>query len=89
MYSASVRVGPGQSAVLVLHLEGSIPAGSAYRLQVLNQPMVNPDTVSVKIASSSPAWQVTSSDGLLADGRQATRSGPLTQSRTFSATFGS
>ena len=72
----------------MLHLEGSIPAGSTYRLQVLNQPMVNPDTVSVKVVSSSPAWQVTSSDGLLADGRQATRAGPLTQGQTFSAIFG-
>ncbi len=89
VYSTSIRVGPGQSAVLVLHLEGSIPASSTYRLQVLNQPLVNPDTVNVKIVSSSPTWRVTSSDGLLADGRQATRGGPLTQSQTFSATFGS
>ncbi len=89
VYSTPIRVGPGQSAVLVLHLEGSIPAGSTYRLQVLNQPMVNPDTVSVKVVASSPAWTVTSADGLLADGRQATRSGPITHGQTFSATFGS
>ncbi len=89
VYSTSIRVPAGKSAVLVLHLEGTIPTRSTYRLQVLNQPMVNPDTVSVTVASSSPAWQVTSSDGLLANGRQATRSGILTQSQNFSATFGS
>ena len=88
VFSTSVRVPPGQSTVLVLHLGGSIPAGSTYRLQILNQPMVNPDAVSVKVAANSPAWKVTSSQGLLADGGQATRSGPLTQSQLFSATFG-
>jgi hypothetical protein len=87
VYSADVSLAPGQTSTVVLHLEGTIQGGSTYRLQVLNQPLVNPDSLSVTVASSSPAWHISSADGLVADRRQATISGPLTENHEVSVTF--
>ncbi len=64
VYSSDFSVAAGDTAVIELRLEGSIAGGSTYRLQVLNQPVVNSDTLSIKVTSSSPAWHVKSAQGL-------------------------
>ena len=63
VYSDFVSVPAGGTRTLVFHLEGSVPAGSTYHLEVLSQPLVHDDSVAVRIHSSSPAWHVASADG--------------------------
>ena len=58
VYSDFVSVPAGGTRTLVFHLEGSVPAGSTYHLEVLSQPLVHDDTVAVRVHSSSPAWHV-------------------------------
>jgi hypothetical protein len=87
VYSTTMSVGPGQSSTLVLHLEGTVPSGTTYRLQVLNQPMVNADTLSVAVRSASPAWHLFTGDGLSVEGSTATFTGGVTENRTLSVDF--
>ena len=89
VYSLDVRVPPGQTRTLVLHLEGTISTGSTYHLQVLNEPLVHDDTLSLHVASSSPSWHITSAEGLVAGPRAATASGPLSKDQSVAVDFGS
>jgi len=89
VYSSDITLGPGQTTTLVLHLEGTIPSGPTYHLDVLNQPLVHDDTLSVKVVPSSPAWHITSAVGLDAGSHAATTRGPLSQNEHLAVTFGS
>jgi hypothetical protein len=89
VYSSDISLAPGQTSVFVLHLSGSVPAGSTYHLQVLSQPLVNPDALSVHVRSSSPSWHVASSQGLSAEqgGTVAAITAPLVHDERLSVTF--
>ncbi len=87
VYSGFVTLPSHGEATLVLHLDGSVPAGSAYHLQVLSQPLVHDDGLHVRIHSSSPAWHVGSASGLVVADGQATLSGTISTDRRFSVRF--
>ncbi len=87
VYSATLAVGPGQTSILVLHLSGALPPGSTYHLQVLNQPMVNSDNLSVDVQASSSAWHATTASGLAPQGNTASMTGPLDHDERLSVTF--
>lgn len=58
-YSTYVQVGPGASRDLTVQLQGRIPASNGYSLAMYQQPMINPDQVSVSVTDSGdPARRV-------------------------------
>jgi hypothetical protein len=89
VYSQFVSIPPGGTATLVYRLEGMVAPGTDYKLQLLTQPLVNPDSVHVKIHSSSPSWHVTKASGLLVAGGSAVLDAPVTVDRRFTAHFAS
>jgi hypothetical protein len=87
VYSDFVSIPPGGTATLVYRLDGMVTAGATYHLQLLSQPLVHPDTLHVRIHSSSPAWHVDSSSGLLVAGGSGVLDAPVTVDRRFTAHF--
>ncbi len=68
VYSALVTIAPGESATLEYTLEGTIQTGDRYVLQVSPQPLVHPDTFTVRAASGSPDWAVDADQSNVTDG---------------------
>lgn len=65
VYSTRLFIPAGQTVTLVLHLSGAIEPADAYRLTVANQPMVNPDTMTLHVtpqagytAEAGRGWEV-------------------------------
>ncbi len=58
VYTNLITIAPGGSATLEHMLEGTIATGDRYRLQVSPQPLVQPDSYSVRVSSGSPDWIV-------------------------------
>lgn len=55
VYSSYVDIPPGGTATLLLDLEGSLPGGAAYRLDVMHQPTVSPPQVTASL-SLAAGW---------------------------------
>ena len=80
---------PAQSTrTVVLHLKGKIPKGDTYHLQVLQQPLVQSDHVTVTVTSASKPWKIKSTDGLTVVDGVATTSGVSVADHDLSVTFG-
>ncbi len=63
VYSAYVEIPAGQSVTIEVSLFGHLESGATYRLQVANQPLVNPDEVRVHVRPASD-WEIVASDTL-------------------------
>jgi hypothetical protein len=87
VFSDFVTVPSGGTRTLVFHLEGSVPAGSTYHLQVLSQPLVHDDSLALRIHSSSPSWHVSSAGGLAVAGGEATGSGSISTDHRYTIHF--
>ncbi|MGH9169494.1 MAG: hypothetical protein ACRD0Z_01240 [Acidimicrobiales bacterium] len=87
--SAFVSVPPGGTTTIVLRVEGSLPTGTAYRLTMSRQPMVNADQAQVSV-TLPPGEGFTCSSGLAlsAAGSQATARFELDTNVSFSASVG-
>jgi hypothetical protein len=88
VYSSDFVVYAGQTATIVLKLEGVIGDSSNYHLQVLTQPLVNPDTLAIRVRSSSPAWHVKSAQGLDVGADSASTLGVINTDHRYSVHFG-
>jgi Protein of unknown function (DUF4012) len=87
VYSEFVTIPAGATRTLVFHLEGSVPAGSTYHLQVLSQPLVHNDSIGVRVHSSSPAWHVGSANGLTVTDGEASWSGSISTDQRYTIHF--
>jgi hypothetical protein len=58
VYSSDLQIPPGSEVTLVLELNGEIAVGDDYDLVMVQQPLVNNDSVLVNVRSSAPDWQV-------------------------------
>ena len=87
VYSDFVTVPSGATSTLVFHLEGSVVAGSTYRLQLLNQPLVRDDLVHLRIHSSSPAWHVGTAAGLQVDAGEAATTASVGTDQRYTVHF--
>lgn len=63
VFSTLVTVPSGERVTLAFDLGGSIPAGQGYQLDVLTQPMVNADDLSLSVRTASPDRQLTPLQG--------------------------
>lgn len=88
VFSAMVRLGPGQSADLVVDLNGQIAAGTDYALTVADQPLVNPDDITVTVTGAS-SWKVRGAVGLTATNDAAIGSIAQDRDSTVTVRFGS
>jgi hypothetical protein len=87
VFSQLVSVPSGGTLTMVVHLEGSITAGSTYHLQVLNQPLVNYDRTATRVRASSPSWHVVAASGLDPATDQASIASVLMTDRRYSVSF--
>jgi hypothetical protein len=81
VFSQLVTIPPGGTVELRFRLEGLREPGPGYRLDLLAQPLANPDQITVAVASSNPQWGLEGRDGPL------TQAGPFTEDQQVSATF--
>jgi hypothetical protein len=88
VYSQLVTVPSKSTVTVVLHLRGTVPRSSTYRLQVLQQPLVQADRLSVTVRSSSEPWKIKSAEGLTVADGEATTSGISLTDHVLSVTFG-
>jgi hypothetical protein len=87
VYSQFVSIPPGGTAVVRVHLIGTIAGASIYHLEVAHQPTYVPDQLQVAVRPS-PGWSVASSTGLENTRASAAVSGgPANAAREFSVTF--
>jgi hypothetical protein len=86
VYTADVRLGPGEGQTVVFHLAGTIASGSTYRLGVAPQPLVNRDRLVVSVQPTE-GWRASGGDGLRVRGDGATRRDEPEVDLTLSATF--
>ena len=77
MYTALVDVAPGAETTVSFELQGTIDVHDGYRLEVLPQPLVNPDHLEVQV-HATPGWTVDSG---------GTHDGDLRESETVRASF--
>lgn len=88
VYTQLLVVPAGSTRTVVLHLRGKIPKDDTYHLQVLQQPLVQSDKVTVTVTSASKPWKIESAQGMtLVDG-VATTSGVSLADHDLSVTFG-
>ena len=88
VYTQIVVVAPGATRTIVLHLRGKIPKDDTYHLQVLQQPLVQSDHVTVTVRSSSTPWKLERAEGLTVADGTATTSGVSVSDHDLQATFG-
>lgn len=69
-YTAQVDVPPGQTVTVVFELEGRMDLSDGYRLDVVPQPLVNPDRLRVTVDGPS-GWRSGGRDGPWAELREA------------------
>lgn len=86
-YSVVVTIAPGATAVVTFDLTGTLDVGRDYQVEVLSQPLVHDDAFTVRVDSGSPAWTVTSGEGLDVGDGIGTRSQTLSGDQRFRATF--
>jgi hypothetical protein len=83
-----VTIAPGATATVELQLAGAVDVTDGYRLDLLNQPMANPDRSRVSVGSSVAGAEVVAADGLeVRDGR-AEGEGVLDTDQAFLVRFG-
>ncbi len=70
VYTALVDVPPGAQRTVKFLLVGAIDVNDGYRLEVLPQPLVNPDRLDVRVHAAS-GWEVDSGGTLTADLRES------------------
>lgn len=87
VYSALVTVPAGQTTTLRFELEGLVTTGADYRLDVLSQPMINPDGVRIAVGTDDPDARIGSADGLVVVGDGASIDATLTENRRFGVDF--
>ncbi len=84
VYSQFVSIPPGGTAVVRIHLIGTITGASTYHLEVAHQPTYVPDQLQVALRPS-PGWSVARSTGLVdTGGGAAVGGGPASGARSFS-----
>jgi len=66
VYSTYVEIHSGETITLELKLFGHVESGSAYRLRVDRQPLVNPDQLTVRLRAGSD-WEMLRADGFVID----------------------
>jgi len=81
VFSQLVTIPPGATVELRFRLRGRQEPGDGYRVDLLAQPLANPDQITVSVASSNPQWGLEGSDGPL------TQAGPFTEDQQVTATF--
>ncbi|HEX2383483.1 MAG TPA: DUF4012 domain-containing protein [Acidimicrobiales bacterium] len=77
VFTALVDVPPGAETTVTFDLEGTIDVHDGYRLEVLPQPLVNPDHLEVHV-HAAPGWTVDSG---------GTHAGDLRESEIVRASF--
>lgn len=70
VYTVAVTIPPQGSATVVYHLRGTVPAGPAYRLDLLHQALAHDDEVTVTLRASDGGRPLTMFDGPLAEDEQ-------------------
>ncbi len=88
VYTQLLVVPAGSTRTVVLHLKGKIPKDATYHLQVLQQPLVQSDHVTVTVTSASKPWKIKGADGLTVVDGVATASGVSLTDHDLSVTFG-
>lgn len=83
-YSGYVRINPGSSTTVVLHLAGTLETRGHYQLDFADQPAVAPDQVSLGIAPT-PGWRASAASGTDHHGLDWT--GPTQADHRMSVTF--
>jgi hypothetical protein len=76
VYSAFLTVPPGKAVTARLRLLGALPVTGGYRLDVVRQPTVLPDEMSVEVRALR--GRVTGARGLVVDGRVGSATLPST-----------
>lgn len=87
VYSALVTVPAGRATSLRFELEGVLSTGADYRLDVLSQPMINPDGVRIAVGTDDPDATIGSADGLVVVGGSASIDATMTENRRFGVDF--
>jgi hypothetical protein len=72
VYTALVDVHAQAEATVTFELEGTLDLRGGYRLDVLPQPLVNPDHLDVHV-HATPGWHVDSGGAVSAELRETTR----------------
>ncbi|MGZ4707988.1 MAG: DUF4012 domain-containing protein [Acidimicrobiales bacterium] len=88
VYTQLVVVKSKSTVTVVLHLQGKIPKDAVYHLQVLQQPLVQADKLTVTVRSSSKPWKIKSAEGMTVSEGVATTSGASLADHDLSVTFG-
>ncbi len=88
VYSQLVVVKSKSTVTVVLHLQGEIPRSDVYHLQVLQQPLVQADRLTITVRSSSAPWKIKSAEGMTVSDGAATTSGSSLADHDVSVTFG-
>ena len=88
VFSLLVTIPSGATATVVFQLEGEVAPGPEYHLDLLNQPMANPDQAHVVIGSAADGVGVVAADGLAVQDGQASGEAPLDTDQRFTVWFG-
>lgn len=83
VYTTLVTIPPGGTVTLVLELEGALSTGTTYPLELLSQPLVHADELTVQVRSGSPGWRVDEAEGLVVADDGATTSTTLATDQRY------
>jgi hypothetical protein len=87
VWSVPVSIGPGATATIVLELAGEVEDAADFSLDLLSQPLVHTDELTLSIQGAG-GWDVVGVDGLELEDGVARYEGELATDQRVGVTFG-
>ena len=87
VFSLLVTIPSGATSTVEFQLAGQVDAGAEYHLDLLNQPMANPDQARVTIGSSTDGVRVVAAQSLAVKDGQASGGAVLDTDQRFTVRF--
>jgi hypothetical protein len=87
VYSVPISIAPGATTTIVLQLAGEVEDAADYSLDLLSQPLVHADDLTLSIQGTD-GWDVLGAEGLQVEGGVARHEGELATDERVGVTFG-